>query len=315
MFTVFLAVASPAQNSLRTAVNYDTDSKADVGVFRPSNNAWYLNKSDNSGAIIQQFGTATTDFPVPGDYDGDGKGDIAIWRDETGGWWFVRSSNGTVGAIAFGQTGDEPVARRYDNDAITDLAIVRRTGGSMIWYILSSASGNTSFSAAPWGIATTTVTDYVAPGDYDGDGRFDLAIQRPGATPTSQAIFWINKSSGGVDAVPWGFSNDIVVPGDYDGDGKTDVAVVREGATPSSNLIWYVRKSSDGNLIAIAFGITASDLTVQNDYDGDGKCDPAIWRDTNGTFFYANSSANYATLGAQQWGAPGDIPVAGYDTH
>ena len=108
-------------------------------------------------------------------------------------------------------------------------------------------------------------------------------------------------------------SNDLVVPGDYDGDGKTDPAVVREGATPTSNLVWYYLKSTDGTLGAVSFGITGSDLTAQNDYDGDGKCDVAVWRDSDGSFYILRSSNN--TLSVVQWGTANDFPVAAYDTH
>ncbi len=157
-------------------------------------------------------------------------------------------------------------------------------------------------------------TDFTAPGDYDGDGKFDLAVQRPGATATSQALFYILRSSdNGVNVIPWGFSNDLVVPGDYDGDNKTDIAVVREGALPTDNLVWYILRSSDGGLIAQSFGLTSSDLNVQNDYDGDGKTDIAVWRDTEGRFYWLPSSGMGPT--AVQWGSPSDFPVASYDTH
>jgi hypothetical protein len=105
----------------------------------------------------------------------------------------------------------------------------------------------------------------------------------------------------------------LVVPGDYDGDGKTDVAVVREGSTPNSNLGWYIRRSTNGLLQSAAFGITGADLNVQNDSDGDGKTDIAIWRDTTGYFYYL-SSINGALVGVQ-WGASNDFPIASYDTH
>jgi spore coat protein A, manganese oxidase len=297
-----------AQPSLRIALDQDGDGKADLAVFRPSNNAWYIAKT-GGGVNIQTFGIASVDYMTPGDYDGDGKGDIAIWRDTDGLWYFLRSSNGTVGGMAWGIQGDEPVARRWDSDTITDFAVVRRTGGSMIWYIFNSS--NNSFRAEGWGLST----DFTAPGDYDGDGKFDLAVQRPGATATSAATFFINKSGGGIDIFGWGFSNDLVVPGDYDGDGKTDVAVMREGATPTTPMQWYVRKSSDGGLLGVVFGITGTDINTQNDYDGDGKCDPAVFRDTNGTFYVNLSTTNYTQLAAFQWGSPGDYPVGSYDTH
>ena len=307
---MLFAVSAMAQVALRKAMDYDNDSKADFTIFRPSTNTWYIKNSGSpTGFTAQQFGIANTDYPSPGDFDGDGKGDISVWRDTDGVWYRLNSSNNTFVATAFGLTGDEPVARDYDGDGKTDLAIVRRTGGNMIWYILGSTAG---YSSTQFGLST----DYTAPGNYDGDTKFDIGVQRPGATAASQSTFYIrNSSDGNYQIISWGLSNDLVVPGDYDGDGKTDIAVVREGATPTSNLAWYIRKSSDGNLLATFFGLTGSDLSVQNDYDGDGKTDISIWRDTTGTFYVLTSSSNFQTATQTQWGVSGDYPVAGYDTH
>ena len=52
---------------------------------------------------------------------------------------------------------------------------------------------------------------------------------------------------------------------------------------------------------------------AQNDYDGDGKCDLGVWRDPTGDFWY-RSSINGAFI-STHWGAPNDMPIAGYDTH
>jgi spore coat protein A, manganese oxidase len=299
-----LAFTALAQIKLRTAINYDSDTKADFTIFRPSNNAWYIAKSAG-GVTITQFGLNTEDYMTPGDYDGDGKGDIAVWRDTTGVWYYLKSSDNSFVANAFGLTGDEPVARDYDGDGKTDLAVVRRTGGAMIWYSLNSMTG---FKANQFGLST----DFTACGDYDGDGKFDLAVQRP-TTANGQATFYIQGSTAGFSAIAWGLSNDIVVPGDYDGDGKTDLAIVREGTTPTSNLVWAYLRSSNQVPVFVSFGITGTDLTTQNDYDGDGKCDLSVYRDPAGDFYYLSSVTN--SLAGFHWGASGDFPVAGYDTH
>jgi len=108
-------------------------------------------------------------------------------------------------------------------------------------------------------------------------------------------------------------ANDLPVPGDYDGDGKTDVAIVREGATPNSDLVWWVLRSSDGSHTATAFGNSSTDLTTQNDYDGDGKTDISVWRNTEALIYIRRSTDNALT--GIRWGSPDDFPVAHYDTH
>ncbi len=74
-FMLLLVFSAFAQNKLRTAINYDNDNRADFAVFRPSNNVWYINRS-NGGFTIQQFGLANVVYPAPGDFDGDGRGDL-----------------------------------------------------------------------------------------------------------------------------------------------------------------------------------------------------------------------------------------------
>jgi hypothetical protein len=80
----------------------------------------------------------------------------------------------------------------------------------------------------------------VAPGDYDGDGKADLAVYR------AETGFWyILQSSTNYStyiAKQWGASTDVIVPGDYDGDGKSDLAQYR----PSTG-VWYLLSSRSGS--------------------------------------------------------------------
>ena len=63
---------------------------------------------------------------------------------------------------------------------------------------------------------------------------------------------------------------------------------------------------------AISWGLAAGDKRVPADYDGDGKTDVAMWRQSDGVFYVRQSSNG--TLGAFKWGIDGDIPQpADYD--
>jgi spore coat protein A, manganese oxidase len=306
-----LASPSLAQLSLRRALDYDGDNRADFSVFRPSTGTWYIQQS-TAGFTSAFFGDTNTDFPCPGDYDGDGRGDVCVWRDTNGFFYFIRSSNNTIGAQQWGTAGDEPVSRQWDGDAggRTDFAVVRRSNNQLFWYVLTNpATGAGQVLSTQWGASG----DFVIPGDYDGDGRFDYAVQRPTSTaPNTPSNVFILKSGGGFDLLTYGFGTDFFVPGDYDGDSKTDLAVVRE---TGSSLIWYIRNSNNnpnGNVTAVSFGATGTDFTVQNDYDGDGRTDVAVWRETNSTFYILGSQSGFRSF---PWGISADFPIASYDTH
>src|SRR5574338_245148 len=114
-----ICIPAIAQSKLRSALDIDGDHRADYTIFRPSNNTWYMLKS-NGGITVQPFGVANDDFMAPGDFDGDGKMDIAVWRDSNGNWYRLNSLSNTFTVKTWGQSGDEPVARDYDGDGKAD---------------------------------------------------------------------------------------------------------------------------------------------------------------------------------------------------
>jgi hypothetical protein len=66
---------------------------------------------------------------------------------------------------------------------------------------------------------------------------------------------------------------------------------------------WYIRKSSNFNLDIFSWGQTG-DVPVPGDYDGDGRDDPAVYR--NGVWWQIRSTQGLAT---GTWGVATDIPV------
>lgn len=317
------------QLGIKRPVDFDGDGRQDYSVLKfPSAGDprpityWNLNSTTGT-QISPQWGNALTDFPTPGDYDGDGRDDLAIYRagavsGAQSEFWVLNSSNNVVQYFAWGLFGDQAVARDYDGDGITDVAVYRRgaTATSQgTWYIRRSS--NNTAQVVGFGLTGngTTSFDTPIPGDYDGDGKFDIAVYRFGQAPVNTYII-LRSSDSAITYQQFGnFNTDYILPGDYDGDGKFDLAVARTGATGTSPMVWWILQSSNGQTRTQTFGISA-DIPVQGDYDGDARTDIAVFRDnasaTGPTFFWVlNSFSN--TAQPTQWGVGADFPLASFD--
>jgi len=295
-------------------LDYDGDGRSDHVVVRNVGGGangqvrWFINP--NSGGATQSYDWGlASDFFVAGDFDGDAKDDIAVWRagaPEAATFFILNSQTSTARVEAFGQTGDDPtVVGDYDGDGKADLAVYRAGGAGQqsTWYYrgsLNNPGGNVAF--VPWGIGG----DFPAPGDYDGDGKYDFVVQR-GGSPT---VFWRLFATGATSAIPFGGSSDLIVPGDYDGDGATDIAVVR--VSGGNFQWWYYGSNTNTGVYATTFGNSATDFVLAGgDYDGDGRADFGVWR--SGVFWY-QSSASLA-VSNNSLGAAGDYPVANFSVH
>jgi spore coat protein A, manganese oxidase len=168
----------------------------------------------------------------------------------------------------------------YDGDGKTDLVIFRSdadgSGGYTIrWYIEKSRDG---FFTIQWG-STSPVACGSSPvaGDFDGDGKTDIASVGKCAGSDQMYYYVLNSSNNTMRVTQWGLLNDQRMLEDFDGDGKTDFGVYRGGW-------WYILNSSDGSFRAEQFGIfnsEFSDIAIYGDYDGDGKADLAVARYRN----------------------------------
>jgi hypothetical protein len=76
------------------------------------------------------------------------------------------------------------------------------THGNGCWYILYAVSNFEDYDSIPWGISD----DVPVPGDYDGDGKIDVAVWRP-----STGIWHILESTNGYYSRLFGAAGDMPV--------------------------------------------------------------------------------------------------------
>lgn len=274
------------------------------------------------------YGLAASDSITVGDYIGDSKSDPTVWRGTPGPATFYVGNFplGTGGitlnrAIQFGNGAtDVPGAQGdYDGDGKTDYTLVRSTTDGLIWYILGSVSN--TVRAVRFGTAavqTGLTGTAVFPGaDFTGDGRDELIVLNRNTAGTV-VNYYIGDAVTGAGVITRSFGNfntDFnVAPDDYTGDGRADFVAVRE--TQGANAVWYIANSQNTTVTATSFGLADPafedlDVPVRGDFDGDGRHDICVWRESNQTFYFV-SSLFPGQIGGQKLGDVGDFPLGSF---
>lgn len=252
--------------------DFDGDGKTDVAIWRgrPGGNEsagyWIIFSSTNQVKFVP-FGLSG-DRTTLEDYDGDGKDDMSVWRvpETTVGQatWFYQASfnnpNNNITYFPFGMrygTQSDQVDDLYpgdvDGDGKADFRIQRRADTTVpssntpaVFYTYTTSNGKVSYDYFGW------ASDRTIPGDYDGDGKTDLAIARGFNFTPGTTIWYIRYTDGRPDAaIQWGAGGlDQFAQGDYDGDGTTDLAVYRRANENN----YYIRRSSDLSMMVAQWG-------------------------------------------------------------
>ncbi len=142
--------------------------------------------------------------------------------------------------------------------------------------------------------------------DFDGDGKADVTVTR--AINGQRLWFSLLSGSNTLHTVQWSYANpqtddylEYLVPADYDGDGRTDAAVYR-CLTATTLCYLLALRSSDNTFYAVQWGRldplipSRYPLFMPQDYDGDGKADPAVITE-DGRWYVLQSSDSQLLVG------------------
>jgi hypothetical protein len=220
------------------------------------------------------------------DFNGDGKTDFVVIR-------------GTGSAFtAAGAANDAKSSLTYRDRRRAQLLNASPSAAQAYWYVALNGPG-TGY-AVPWGDASV---DVALSEDFDGDGKDDIAVWRPG-NPGAFYIIYSQTNTGAVFFLGSLF-DDPTVTGDYDGDGKADIAVYScpdPGGPDGTCFYKYIgSKNNPGQIVtqvSWGVGVAFQYLPAPGDYDGDGKLDFCIRRDLPGS----PGQAQYALMRSTDFG-------------
>jgi hypothetical protein len=267
-----------------------------------------------------------------GDFNGDGKPDVAVF-DSTGNGLYISRNTSTAGSpskaasqlVSTGWSSVKNIAVvDWDGDGKDD--IVGQSGDALLVWRSTSSATSFSFTAySTLGTGMATVSEVLPMGDFNGDGKPDLAVY---GSSGDQLYVSLNtstpgnpsKAAGQLVSAGWSTVTNLSAV-DWDGDGKADLV----GQSGDGYLLW--RSTSSGSSISFAPYITlgtgmatATRVLQPTDFDGDGKPDLGVFGASGDNFYISrntstpgNPSKSAGQLVSGGWGTVKHLMTADFD--
>lgn len=312
--TYILATEAGTFNQTLTVKN---DTGSEFGTIaldetkRFGNSSYTLGKDGIKLTLTVEKATATR-----GDFDGNGISDILFQNlaDSANplGAWMNADKTQWNGALGPAPKSDWTVYGAYDftGSGVCDIMFRSKRADTQYAVGYYEDGDVTQFRTMGWGV--TAEWELADVGDFNGSGRAD--------------ILWKNSSNGylglwmdGTDqwvALPasnLGSGQSLIGMGDVSGDGKDDILINSNGVLG----YWDITGILDGTSSTPewnAFGIHVGnewETIGCADFDGNGKADIVLWRDSDGYVgTYMNCDVNdfrgiYPGASKDEWGLPG----------
>ncbi len=297
------------------AADFNNDGKQDFAIIGPGfqgqiaggGGAVEVALGDGNGGFtrksISNFGLAIPTAITSADFNNDGKLDLAVTQPSNGRV-SILLNDGTGGfptntaSVPFAFVGFQPSALKaadINNDSKVDLIVIRASTNS---YVVMLALGDGAFTDIGGGQlqGNNSFNDDLAIGDFNADGKFDMAVVRSGSSI-------VNVLSGNGTSQ---FSNyaTVSIPGtpisvvvkDLSGDGKDDIAVTNSEIINNIRQPYVtvlINNGAQGFNSPTNYPTEGAGILGVGDFNGDSKPDLAV---SSGAIFVGSTLDGISVL-------------------
>ena len=293
-----------------TAGDFNNDGNVDLAVTDYDGNNIYILLGKGNGTFLTPVAVAVAGNPeeiVAADFNNDGNIDLAV-AEYSGNAVKVLLGNGVGGFTASGtfSTGSAPYSLAVadlNGDGNLDI-VAGNSGASSVTVLLGNGAGNfTQPTGSPF--AAGTNPSAVVIGDFNGDGKPDLALPDKGNTTVAILLGNGDGTFGSASFLTALGGQKAMAMADFNGDGNLDLAVC------DSNTGTIEKYLGNGNgtfqsAVSTASGSTACSTVAAADLNGDGNPDLVVpLQGNNKAVVLLDSMVRTATASAASVSIPG----------
>ncbi|MBB5328771.1 hypothetical protein HDF14_002387, partial [Edaphobacter lichenicola] len=264
--------------------DFNSDGILDIAVTNAGSNnvSIFLGKTGGGFQAAVNYAAGTGPVAVAvGDFDNDGNADLAI-ANQTSNNVTILLNNGhgifnqaSGSPIAVGTTPTSLIVSHFNTTgANLDIAVTNK-GSNTVTILEGNGTGGFSQPTGSPFAAGTSPLGLVA-GDFDGDGRIDLAISSSGDNTVSILLGDATKTFKTAVAYAAGTGPTAIALADFNGDGIADLTVVNPAGTgnQTQSVLLGNGDGTFGTPASFSVGVNGT-ATLAGDFNGDGFPDIA----------------------------------------